>query len=259
MDDEIELTGGNSNSAVVKVGNTVRRSMSAPSPSVHRLLKHLEECGFEKSPKFLGIDDEGREILSFIPGSCEITATAWKSETTLVSAANLLRDLHEALTQYPTKPDDIWRYEYLDKNQHEVICHNDFGLYNVVIQDNSCIGVIDFDLAGPGPRLRDIAYAAYWFVPLSQAAEDMRKYAIADVENGSRRFKSFCRAYGVCPNKELLDMTGEVLHEMADEKLMRDLIGEEQTVKLKLDGHLDHWAREAHEFKQYRHTIHTEG
>ena len=38
--------------------------MSAHSPSVHALLRHLESVSFPYSPRFLGIDDKGRVKLS---------------------------------------------------------------------------------------------------------------------------------------------------------------------------------------------------
>ena len=43
---EIFLKGGNVNPDVVRVGNTVRRSTSSISPTVHQLLLHLEAKGF---------------------------------------------------------------------------------------------------------------------------------------------------------------------------------------------------------------------
>ena len=39
-----------------------------PRRAVQALLVHLERAGFEEAPRFLGIDDQGREILSYIEG-----------------------------------------------------------------------------------------------------------------------------------------------------------------------------------------------
>ena len=69
---EQPLSGGNTNSGVVRIGATVRRGQTAASPAVHQLLRHLEAKGFDGSPRFLGIDAEGREILSFIAGTTGI-------------------------------------------------------------------------------------------------------------------------------------------------------------------------------------------
>ncbi len=259
MEEEILLTGGNSNGCVVKLGNTVRRELGKSSASVHRLLNHLENKGYPFSPRFLGTDDKNREILSFLQGRCEINASVWQSENVLKSAAKVLKKFHAAVSDIPVSSSDVWGYEYPDKAQHELICHNDFGLYNIVIQDDEVVGVIDFDLAGPGPRLRDVAYAAYWLVPLSQSAEDMKPYALSDVKNGSRRLKLFCKTYGIQLDTEFLDMVGEVLRDMANEKLMIDAIGSEQTELLKHDGHLDHWSSEAVAFESYKESIVIDG
>jgi hypothetical protein len=60
------LTGGRITQGVVRVGNTVRRPTGPHTPFVHSLLRHLEEVGFDGAPRVLGIDEQGREILTFI-------------------------------------------------------------------------------------------------------------------------------------------------------------------------------------------------
>jgi len=253
--DEIPLLDGNSNGAVVRIGNTVRREIGAASHSVHRLLIHMENCGFSAAPKFLGIDQKGRETLSYIHGNCCVSAEHWSDERYLLSAADLLSRLHKATNDYPTNNADKWRFVYPDSSKHEVICHNDFAPYNLIANNGNFTGVIDFDLAGPGPRLRDVAYAAYWLTPLSQKADDMQAAALADAANGSSRLKRFCLACGVNANTELLDMVSEVLHYMGNEAALIELIGASATNRLKADGHLDHWQTEAEAFDVYRITI----
>src|SRR3979490_123534 len=65
---EIPLGGGNMSSGVVRVGAPVRRPAGPWTPAVHALLTHLHEAGFRGAPRPLGIDDRGREILTFVPG-----------------------------------------------------------------------------------------------------------------------------------------------------------------------------------------------
>ena len=65
--DEIPLAGGNV-TPVVRVGETVRRVPGPWSPAVHRLLDHLAARGVDGAPRFLGLDAQGREILSYITG-----------------------------------------------------------------------------------------------------------------------------------------------------------------------------------------------
>ena len=65
---EVPLSGGNMNSGVVRVGDTVRRSAGFWTPAVHALLGHLHGVGFDGAPRPLGVDGGGREVLSFIAG-----------------------------------------------------------------------------------------------------------------------------------------------------------------------------------------------
>ena len=67
--EEVPLTGGRVLRGVVRVGSTVRRPMPADPDYVHELLAHLERCGFEGAPRFLGVDSRGREIVSYIEGT----------------------------------------------------------------------------------------------------------------------------------------------------------------------------------------------
>lgn len=250
MTDETVLSGGNTNATVVRIGDTVRRAMRPCSATVHRLLQHLRQHGFTEAPAFLGIDEHGREILSFIVGHCAIDESVWSNDKLLISTAQCLRRLHDASALFPRCADDRWGFVYPDHSRHEVICHNDFGLYNLVRSSDACIGVIDFDLAGPGPRLRDIAYAAYWLTPLSQHANDMQPYADADLHNHCRRLQLFCSSYGVAPSADLIEMVSEILHFMADEAAMARLFDDTVAAGLKRDGHLQHWRCEAIAFDQ---------
>ena len=58
---ETVLAGGDLN-LVVRVGDSVRRPLGSWSSAVHALLRHFELVGFDGAPRFLGIDDQGREI-----------------------------------------------------------------------------------------------------------------------------------------------------------------------------------------------------
>jgi hypothetical protein len=64
---EIRLDGGNAGGAV-RAGDTVRRAAGPWTPSVHALLAHLAGRGFAGSPRPLGVDEQGREVLTFLAG-----------------------------------------------------------------------------------------------------------------------------------------------------------------------------------------------
>lgn len=146
-----ELPGGYIN-PIVRIGDTVRRPMGEHSPFVHRLLLYLEERGFGAAPRFLGIDEEGCEILSFIEGHVawagEQPPGVW-SDDSLLEVARLVRRLHD-LTQRSELASD-----------QEVVCHGDLSPKNTVYKDSGeglrPVAFIDWDHAAPGRRVDDVA------------------------------------------------------------------------------------------------------
>ena len=64
---EETLAGGNTTGAVL-IGDVVHKQASPWTPTVHALLRHLEDAGFDGAPRALGFDDQGREMLTYLPG-----------------------------------------------------------------------------------------------------------------------------------------------------------------------------------------------
>lgn len=252
---EIVLAGGNVNASVVRIGETVRRQLTPASGTIHQLLLHLAAAGFPGSPRFLGIDAEKREIITYIAGETGIPSHLWQADAPLIASARLLQDYHDATVGFVPPGDAAWAYVYPDVTKHEVICHNDFAPYNFIYQAAAPIAVIDFDLAGPGPRLRDVAYAAYWLTPLSFQSADQAAFAKADLRTGSRRLKLFCTTYGITPSVDLLNMIDEVLAFMGDETAMCAVVGPTVAAKLDQEGHLAHWQRERASYQAHRPLI----
>lgn len=96
-DDEVSLLGGDVSDGVVRVGRTVRRALKPSSAAVHAYLQHLEQAGFEHAPRFLGIDDRGREILTYIEGEMGgRPLNPWAAtESALKEVAVIQRRLHD--------------------------------------------------------------------------------------------------------------------------------------------------------------------
>ena len=63
-----ELTGGNMAGAV-RIGDRVHRDAGPWTATIHRLLRHLHANGVEWVPQPIGLDDDGREIVTFLPGT----------------------------------------------------------------------------------------------------------------------------------------------------------------------------------------------
>ena len=251
MDNEVPLAGGNVADAVVRVDDTVRKPQTAATTAVRTLLGALEDASIDGVPRFLGLDEKDRQIFSFVEGSTAIPATMWTDDVTLTSAARLLRRIHDATVPL-VGTDHAWDYAYPDATQHEVIGHSDFAPYNMTFgSDGSVIGVFDFDLAGPAPRIRDLAYLAWWLVPLGQQVAAMQ----TDLATQSQRLKQLCATYGAPVDNAFLDMIDHVLDHMSDPVITRSMVGDAAAQALIDGGHLDHWARERAHFVQIRSQI----
>ena len=92
---EIPLSGGRITDGVGRVGNTVRRPKTPASSTVKSLLVHLERKGFSAVPRYLGVDEQGRDILTYVPGS---VPTKWQlyPDEIICLAGRLLREFHDA-------------------------------------------------------------------------------------------------------------------------------------------------------------------
>lgn len=66
---EKTLYGGQNAKSIVKIGNTVHRTKSPNYKFIHSLLQYLEKQNFSYAPRFLSMDDQDREISTYIEGS----------------------------------------------------------------------------------------------------------------------------------------------------------------------------------------------
>ena len=198
---EEKLTGGNV-SNVYRLENTVRRDLKPDSVKIHGLLKHLESKGFNYAPKFLGIDEKNREILSFIEGEAgnyPLKEYMWSTDV-LKEIAKMLRLYHDAVSDFPSLNE--WIPMDNTPNNIEVLCHNDFAIYNIIFNHKKPVGIIDFDIVAPGPRLWDIAYTLYTCVPLSrhyhtETGEEVQYNSTRDAQRIKQEVELFFETYGI--------------------------------------------------------------
>ena len=197
MPEETTL-GGNLNSAV-RVGDTVRRRTGPWTPAVHALLGYLEKREFP-APRVRGLDEQGREILGFIPGevhtgTIEALPERLTADEHLVAAAKLLRRYHDTVAGFRPPAEARWRL--VSPTKPEVICHNDWSPWNALFQGGRFALMLDWDLAGPGTRVWDVANGAYSWAPLASGLG-------GDIDEKARRLKLFLDAYGLKERKEVL-------------------------------------------------------
>ncbi|MEO7261839.1 MAG: phosphotransferase [Jatrophihabitantaceae bacterium] len=192
---EIELHGGTSNRGlVVRVGDTVHRPQTRASAAVHALLLHLEQVGFDGAPRYLGQDEQGREVLNYLPGRAATEPhPPWAlADDALVSVAQLLRRYHEAIASFDPSSHS-WLSAVPPEYRGGLVSHNDPNLDNVIFSDGRAVALIDFDLASPGSRLWDVALAARLWVPLRDPADVPDQRA----ERAAERLRLFVDAYGL--------------------------------------------------------------
>jgi Ser/Thr protein kinase RdoA (MazF antagonist) len=238
---EQPLDGGNVNPEVVRVGDTVRRAVGPWTATVHGLLNHLADRSYP-APRPLGLDGEGREVLTFIPGDCvhpnHLDEIA--SDVALRRVGRLIADFHEAQRDYTPSANSTWRSEGRDPTgSTEVIAHNDLAPWNLVTGPGGWT-FIDWDLAAPGRRLWDLGWAVHSFVGLWPDS------TLSDEQTASR-IAAFCDGAGVTPSdrSQLLDVVVERVFDHVAMLRAKASSGDAIYVRLVKDGHADTWQRGA--------------
>ena len=106
----------------------------------------------------LGIDDQGREVLTFVPGDAVTPPyPAWAlTDDALRSVAVLLRRYHEAVAGFEPAGHD-WPAVAPPEFDEGLACHYDLNLDNVIFRGGRAAALIDFDWANPGSAVWDVA------------------------------------------------------------------------------------------------------
>ena len=180
-----------------RIGRTVRRPTGPWTPAVHELLTYLNDNGLRGVPALHGIDDEGREVLEYVEGRGVPIDDEIVLDTVLVEAVTWLRDYHDLADSFRPEGPRHWRAAgEVELGAGEIICHNDPGAYNWIIQSGHFVAMIDWDMAGPGQPIDDLAFLAWTAIPL------YREIPIDDVV---RRLGLLVDAYGEWGPMTVLD------------------------------------------------------
>jgi Ser/Thr protein kinase RdoA (MazF antagonist) len=157
MNTEIPLGGGAMTGSVVRVGDTVRRPAGPAAERMRDVLLRLERAGFDAAPRWLGVDDRGRDVLTWIEG--ETITDRGRVHPYIDDSA-----IHLTFTESQVAGAMRLLRRYHDCFAGEVVCHGDFGPWNLVWRDDLPAAIIDFDNVHPGEAAEDVAYALRAFV-----------------------------------------------------------------------------------------------
>lgn len=174
---EVPLHGGDIN-PVVRIGNTIRRPREPDH--VRQLLLWFEQVGFEGAPHFLGDDEQGREILSFVEGEPGF-APVPSSDEVIIGIGELLRRAHDAQEGFAPPG--------------QVVAHMDLFWTNVVFRDGRPFALIDWELARPATRTIEVALAATYWAGL-RIDEQLVEWGIL-LDRRGERLRLLCDAYGL--------------------------------------------------------------
>ena len=195
------------------VDGTVRRGTGPWTPAVHALLRFLEAAGFDGAPRALGTDEQGREVLSFLPGETVGDTRPWPewvhSDEALVDVGRWLRRYHDLVVEFTPPEDARWRMPPRGPvAPGAVIGHNDAAPYNAVWRGrlgasrpsgddptSRLIGFVDWDFASPCPAIWDLAFVACAWVPL-HARDVAASEGFTDFDDRPRRLRVLLDAYG---------------------------------------------------------------
>lgn len=146
----------------VRIGSTVRRPTGPWTPAVHALLEYLEPK-LRCVPRVHGVDEEGREVLDYLPGTIVDFPAQTLTDGQLHSLARWTKEFHQVVAGF--EHPGPWRFS--PSTTPSLLGHNDLGPYNVCFHDDELVGVFDWDLAGPSTPMSELVSIAWTSVPLA--------------------------------------------------------------------------------------------
>jgi hypothetical protein len=229
------LGGGNVAAGVVRVGGTVRKPAGFWTPAVESLLAHLEARGFAGAPRPLGRDDRGRQVIEYVPGPIAMDRPPLGAAG-LHRVGRLIRDLHDACDDFSPPPGTRWNVA-IPPDRADLVCHHDLAPWNLVTGADRWV-FIDWDGAGPGSRLWDLAYAMKGFVPLIDGGDPVA---------GAPRLRALADGYRLSARQraELPPLIGAHTRGMADLLDNGARTGTQPWARMHAEGHGEHWTAAA--------------
>ena len=172
---------------------------------MHDLLRHVRARGYDLAPEPLGRDGSGREVLRYVPGRTVGWSLPWpgwiRSDGMLEAVGAGVGAYHRAVADFRPSGAVPWNSGRAELGPDQIVCHNDLAPYNAVVgEDGTLAAFIDWDLAGPGTALSDLAFVAWQWVPLhGPFVTSLLGWAeaAAGLAERARRLRLLLDAYGL--------------------------------------------------------------
>lgn len=232
---EQPLAGGNAAAGVVRIGDTVRKPWGPTTPAVHELMRAVAAAGVDV-PEPLGRDEQGRQILEFVPGPLAMDSPPLTLDE-LAQVGALVRVIHDACEGFsPTLPVAWDPLLPAPDGAEDLVCHGDLTPWNLILGERWVF--IDWDGAAPSTRLWDLAYSAQAFT-LNDAD--------ADSEGAAARLAAFADGYDAddalrTQLPRAMAQRTEAMHALLETSHRS---GREPWGTMFLEGHGAHWRRTA--------------
>lgn len=216
------------------LGLTVRKPATRATYGVHALLTHLTNVGFAGSPRSFGVDEQERHVLEYVPGTTA-DEDGPLDHADLTRLGELVRDLHDAAESFEPPPGVQWHVTIpaAASARSELVCHHDISPWNLV-RDGERWVLLDWDGAGPGARVEELAAVGQAFLPLQPGG---------DPQDDGARLRSLVDGYGLTASQrpELVQATAD--HTRTVYELLVDgaRTGEEPWASLYAAGHAARW------------------
>jgi hypothetical protein len=202
----------------------------------------------------LGVDEEDCEVLSYLEG--ESGPEGWAKvvdDAGLTRFARLLRDYHDAVADF-RPPDELrWFTGETGTGGDELVCHGDFGPWNVVWQGEKPVGILDWDYARPGSRIHDVAYALEYVAPFRDDAECLQWLRYPSPPNRRHRLELFASVYGLTSTSGLVDAVLEVQRDGIEQVRRLASAGYQPQVDWVAEGLLEELANRVAWSQAHRH------
>ena len=210
---------GAGSTGVQRRGNVVLRPTAPWTPTVHSLLRHLEEVGFSGAPRVVGsgFAPDGRETLTYVEG--EFTHPGPWSIEGAAGVGHLLRKLHEATATYEPPPDAVWPPWFGRRlgGPNRIIGHCDVAPWNIAMRDGLPVALIDWETTGPVDPMIELAQTCWLNAKLFDDDVAERE-GLPSLEVRARQLRAIVDAYGLtmAEKRRIVDLIiGYAIHDAA--------------------------------------------